>query len=361
MTQQLAVLRALLRDDADQVRRGLTRNDPEPTGFLRFAHRHQLGAFVYFALQRLGLSPLLPRPVLVAAKASALRERTRIEALTALLLELADLSDAAGLDLLFIKGPLFSKRFYGDVAARGVADLDLLLHDSADLPRLDHLLRAQGFARVTHLPIGRRLTRLFAHHVEYRRDALPLDVHWVLQRHFTFDIDAQRIRDTAVRVRLGERDYPTTADEYELVLQALGVITDLQVGKLTLRPFVDIYQILRCLNGSFDWPSFFERRAEEKIRRPTIFALTLTLDVLACRDLFPDLAAQLAARRTSAPPTAPALAAVLHSRPLAWRHKLLALRTYETPLPAALAWWLLSLPFRLAIYGVTRPPLQLRK
>jgi hypothetical protein len=28
--------------------------------------------------------------------------------------------------------------------------------------------------------------------------------------------------------------------------------------------------------------------------------------------------------------------------------------SYETPLPAALTWWLLSLPFRLAVYGVTR-------
>jgi hypothetical protein len=76
--------------------------------------------------------------------------------------------------------------------------------------------------------------------------------------------------------------------------------------------------------------------------------------VLDCGDEFTELASLLESRPESLPPTAPAFRAIMQSRPLDFRQKLLALRIYESSLPATLSWWLLSLPFRLSVYGFTR-------
>jgi hypothetical protein len=43
--------------------------------------------------------------------------------------------------------------------------------------------------------------------------------------------------------------------------------------------------------------------------------------------------------------------AVLESRKVDVGQKLLAFRLYESSLAAALSWWLVSLPFRFAVYA----------
>jgi hypothetical protein len=211
-----------------------------------------------------------------------------------------------------------------------------------------------GFERASRVPLSRRLSHLFAHHFEYRRNSLGLDVHWKLQSHVTFAIDYARIWATATRVELGDRTYSCTSDEYELVLQILGGLTDIEVGKLRLRSLVDIFQVLEHVKDDLDWDAFFAARRSERTLRPAAFILMVVLDVLDCHDRFPALAARLEPMRRELPPTAHVFNAVLHSRPLDVRQKLLALRIYEAPLVASISWWLVSLPVRLAVYGLTR-------
>jgi hypothetical protein len=351
---ELALLRAVVRTDADALRARLSDTTVDPGRFLRFAHRNQLGAYVYWTLQQLGLASLLPPPLLAAAKASALLTRIKNEKLARHLGDLGDLFDRAGTRVLFIKGPLFAERFYGSIDARGLADLDILIRAPGDLDGVEALLLRAGYEPAFRLPVGRALTQRFVHHFEYRREALPLDVHWALQAHFTFAIDYARVWQTAFRSTFGTRSFETTSDEYELVLQILGVLTDLQVGKLGLRSMVDIYRILKRVDAAMDWPGFFDWRARERILRPAVYALALALDVLDCHHEFAALHAALEPRRSSLPPTDPACRAVLASRPLALGQKLLALRIYETSLARSVGWWLVSLPVRLAVHGVTR-------
>lgn len=355
---ELALLRSLARGDAEAVREALSDAATDTAGFLRFAHRHRLGTYAYWTLHQLGLTGLLSSGIRAAAKAAALPQQLVNDRLALQLRELAELFERTGVDVLFLKGPLFAQRFYGTMDGRGMADLDILIQTPDDIDRVETLLLENGFEPALRVPVGRRLSRYFAHHFEYRRDALPLDVHWALQRHFSFAIDYPRIWETAARVGFAGRTYLATSDEYELVLQILGVLTDLQVGKLTLRSLVDIYQILRKVGATLEWREFFSWRARERILRPSLFVLAVALDVLDCHDEFASLAALLEAKRRSFPPTRLALRAALQSRPLALEHKLLALRVYETPLVAAASWWLVSLPVRLAVYGVTRNPLR---
>ena len=82
------------------------------------------------------------------------------------------------------------------------------------------------------------------------------------------------------------------------------------------------------------------------------------LKAFDCREDFPTLRATLEPRLDRLPPTSLACRAVLESRPLDLKHKLLALRLYETSFAASFSWWLVSLPFRFAVYGAALRPLR---
>ena len=350
--EQIALLRALVGRDGRRLARELGGPAAHVSAFLRFAHQQHLGAFVYSTLRQLDVADALPPPVLTAARMVAMRELAAGERLRRQLSALRAILVAAGVRALFIKGPLFAGRFYPSVEARGLFDLDILVR-ADEVARVEAVLIRHGFAPTAPLRLPRALVRRFAHHVEYVRNGVPLDVHWQLQAHFTFAIDYDRVWGTAVRVPLDGETYETASDEYELVLQCLGVVTDLQVGKLKLRSLVDVHHVLRAVDGALEWEAFFAWRARERILRPSLYVLALVLEVLDGHAEFPALSAALARHRPSLPGLRAGIEAAVGSRPRAVAHKLLALRLYEAPLAATLGWWALSLPFRLAIYGVT--------
>lgn len=349
----LALLRATVREDADAIRRALTDPSADVAGFLRFAHRNRLGDFVYWSLRRLGLTGELAPEYLAAAKANALLERMRQEELLAELARLGEIFRVSGVRVLYLKGPLLAQRFYGGLEGRAAADLDLFIR-GRDLGRVERRLLEAGYLPAFRVLLSRRLSRYFTHHFEYRRKGLPLDVHWQFQRHFTFAIDYGRVWAGASRTEVRGREYEVVSAEYELVLQILGMLTDLQVGKLALRSLVDIQRILRTMDPVTDWGEFLAQRERERILRPTAYILALVLELLHCEDQFPILRDGLAPTLRGLPSTDLGVRAALESRPLSAGQKLLALRIYESPVAASLSWWLLSLPFRLAVYGVTR-------
>jgi hypothetical protein len=351
--RHLGLLRSFVTGDGDALHAAVSAAAPDLISFLQFAHRHQLGAFTYWMLQREGLADGLPEATLAAMRASSLVARRRTERQLIQLRDLAGLFDANDVEVLFMKGPLFAQRFYGSMQPRGFSDLDVLV-PAPDVERVDSILASAGYDRAHRALVSRRVTRYFAHHFEYRRDDLPLDVHWALQRHFTFAIDYARIRQTAARVTFDGTTYSATSDEYELVLQILGVVTDLQVGQLTLRGLVDIFRVLKAVESTIDWDAFFAARRSERVLRPCRYVLASVLDLFDCHGQFPRLASQLEPSLSSLPSVAAARHAVLESRKVDVQQKLLAFRLYERSVAASFSWWLLSLPFRLAAYSGVR-------
>ena len=230
-----------------------------------------------------------------------------------------------------------------------MSDLDLLVRGGRDLRRVERLLLEDGYARRSGLLGGRRHSMRFTHHFEYRKGDVSVEVHWVLQRHFTLAIDEDQVWRSATRVGFRGDIYRAASDEYELVLQILGVFTDLQVGRLGLKPFVDMYRLLKLLADDLDWEAFFRRRARERLASIAAYVLALLLDVMDCGDEHPARCLRETLERRRVPRSA-GLRYVLNGRRLDARQKLAALRLYETSLPRALGWWALSLPFRLAVY-----------
>ncbi len=349
----VALLRECVSGDAEALRAVVADPAVDMAGFVAFAHEHRLAGFVYGRLEQLGVTGVLRPDVLAAAAAGAMLERARTADLVAELGRLHQLLTAIDIPLIYLKGPLLARRFYGDLESRAVADLDLLVH-GRDLARAEAALLAAGYAPEFRVLLSRRLSRYFTHHFEYRRGDIPLDLHWVFQRHFTFAIDYPRVWAGAERAELDGRSYSVLSAEYELVLQIIGVLTDLQVGKLALRSVLDIHRILQAMDRTTDWEEFRAVRRRERILRPSAYVLALVLELLRCRAEFPRLAAVIEPMLGALPSIAGGVEAALGSRPLSPGQKLLALRMYETPLPAAVSWWLVSLPFRVAAYGVGR-------
>ncbi|MEZ5101821.1 MAG: nucleotidyltransferase family protein [Thermoleophilia bacterium] len=349
VSRELALLRHLVRGERDPLATDLA--DPALVqSLLLVARRHRLASYAYARLRELGLVPLLPPPLATAAKATALLEQRRVEQLAAELGRLDGLATAAGVPLLFLKGPLFAQRYYGSVDARGVADLDVLVRDPA---ALEPVLLAAGYRRAFRVPVTLRIGRAFAHHFEYERGDVHVDVHWALQRQAGFRLDHGRVWSTATEVELAGRRYAAASDEVELVLQLLGLVTDVQVGKLVLRTAVDVRQLLAAVGGGIDWDAFAAARERERILRPCVYALRATHDLLDERPADPALARLLDRPLRGLPPVELATRVALGG-PLGPRERLRALGVYESGRPVSAAWWAVSLPARLAVYGLTR-------
>jgi hypothetical protein len=349
--EHLVPLRAVVKGRAADLERALRASGGDPEGFLSFCARHGLTGYVYRTLTELDLLTALPPRLRDSTRLLHIRQWARSERLARELAELHEACDRRGVDILCLKGPLLAQRFYGDIDARAMADLDVLVRDERDLDRVGRLLSESGYARAYGLFLGRRLSRYFTHHFQYCKGDIPVEVHWVFQRHFTFNIDYGRVWDSAAGVSFRGRVYRAPSVEYELVLRIIGALTDLQIGGLTLRAFVDMYKILTSIGDDIDWDEFFAQRRRERIFSSSTYFLRLLFDIFDCRAELGRLGDYLERSHGSARPSLDiGFQGALHSDHLSWRQKLAALRLYDTSLAGALGWWALSLPFRLAVY-----------
>jgi hypothetical protein len=344
----LALLRALLRGDRSGLASLLQCPPDRVAAALDCLERQRLLGYTYRSLERLGLADRLTPALRTPARAAYLRQWVQNERLAGELVRLAERCEAGGVRMLSVKGPLLAQRFYGDLGARWMADLDLLVRSYADADRLETLLRADGYVPTHGVLLGRRLSQLFTHHFAYRREATTVELHWALQRHVSLRFDYARLWAEAEPIELHGRTLRAPSAEYQLVLQIVGILTDLQVGTLTLKPLVDLYAIARGSGDVMDWAGFLHRRRGEGLHTASVHALAALVELLGSADGLPGLAAALDGVRARG---VPVLRYALAGSRVDARQKLAGLRLFDTPLPVALGWWALSLPFRLTVHA----------
>jgi hypothetical protein len=354
--EHLRALCAVVAGDPRGLQAALHGPRADPAGFLRFAQRHRLLGYLHHALRRRGLAALLPAPLLDTTRHAYMRQLAANEQHAAELTHLLALLEREDMLMLVLKGLPVAERYYGDLGARSIADLDVMVRRETDVEQAEELLLANGYAATHRTSLKRRLRRAFSHHLVYKRGQVSVEVHWVLHRHPSVRIDADRLwRESAI---MDFRGYPclVPSTEYQLVLQIMSLLADLPSVPLVLKPFVDLHQMLAVDGEAIDWVAFFRRRREEGVARSCAYFLALMLELLDCHAEFPRLADYL----RSAGPAPRALAegrtAVLHGNPRDPRQKLAALRLYDTPLAAAACWWVLSLPYRVVVFRPRRAP-----
>ncbi len=93
--------------------------------------------------------------------------------------EISEALSDGGVDHLFLKGPLFSHRFYGELDLRTVGDIDILVHSEA-FAAAEEVLRVGGFESNSRTLGGRALSRFFTHHFTYLRGRWAVELHLLM-------------------------------------------------------------------------------------------------------------------------------------------------------------------------------------
>lgn len=314
------------------------------------ADRHRLSGYLYLKLQESPYRTQVPEEVLKEWKHFYLRQWTKNERLLAEMARLAKHFAQKGEEVLFFKGPLLAFRLYGRVDARAISDLDLLVRRAEDTSRIERQLQEAGYRRTSLLLWSQWLSRYFTHQFEYWKDDLPLELHWVLQQHPSLRLDLEQMWQRRIPLRYEGWEYTVLSTEDELLVQLLSIPVDLQVGKLVLRPFFEIYLMLKALAPSCDWTEFLLRREREHTRRLSINVIACTLALFDKAGELENLSRALARYQGEIHCDPLLLALQLPPSRLSLRNKLHAFVLYDSSLLTSIAWWVVSLPARLLVY-----------
>jgi hypothetical protein len=347
--RELQLVGAIIRGRSDLVESLSGAADIDWSAFLRYADHHRIAGALFHAVQCHALVPLLPRHVVEDLRKTFLTQfRWNL-----LLLDRIRALDTAlrrsGQEVIFLKGLHLAQEYYGQIAARQVGDLDLLMRDWHDLAAFEEIIRGLGYRRRSRILGSRALMVRYTHHMEFDGPQAPLDLHWVLRRHSSFALDYSDLWRRKRQVKVHGVDFLTLDVEYDLVLQLLSIHTDVEIGIVRLKSAVDLHAMLNRVAPTLSWADFFARRAEEGLLAIAVNVLDLALDVLDCRDEFAALAQSIEQHRGKLLLIdLDAKLNLIRGTGGAMQRKAWALRLYDTSPLRALYWWGLSLPFRLA-------------
>jgi hypothetical protein len=294
------------------------------------------------------IAPELLRTIDVYWQSQAERQQSLLDELW----RLADVFEAAGIEFVLLKGLYFAERYYGGIENRFSWDLDVLVRCS-EAASADRVLRSSGYFRRSAVVLSRSLTSNFTHAFDYgnERPRFSVDLHWLLSRHPSFRVDEDAIWKHREDTSLYGRRFSVLSPEYEVVSNALSTFRDIQRGAIRLRALVDLYKVLELEDARIDWNAFFDKRQEERIAGIAVNVLALLFELLECEKRFPGAAGLLDRSRerlVSLPGGdaetlfAPGRAALANR---AWTSNI-----YECSRARVAVWWLVSLPFRMAVY-----------
>jgi len=317
--------------------------------FFFLVRNHLAGAFHWIS-QDAGIGQAAPRELVERCKLVYLQQWGKNETQLRSAAHLRGVLAEQSVPVLFLKGMFVAQRFYGSIDARASSDLDLLVRKS-DVARAEEVLRTAGFTRRSRILWSRNATIRFTHHFEYFRDGADLELHWSLAQHPAFRLNYTTLWSDARELAIGAERFSVLSDEYAIVTHALGAFKDIELGVCTLKPFVDLFRMLQTAGADLDWEEFFDRRKSEGIFRIMAGILAMTLVLFECDPAFASLSECL--RRHDDYPRIQSAAHVLElvsrKRKYALENRRWAWSLYELSPARSLGWWLISLPFRIAV------------
>jgi hypothetical protein len=349
--QHCALLALLLKADDAAAVDCLKQGAVQAQHFTHFIDHHQLHFCLFARLEREPpLRQFLPPSWAEWLGTFVQRRRARQDALVSELLRLASVLTEAGVEFILLKGPYLAERFFGGVEHRMFADLDIFVRRQ-HLAAVERVLRRNGYKRRSTILLHRALTTRFTHAFDFMKSTVPLDLHWLLSCQAAHYLDYDAIWKHKQLFVLRRQDFFVLSDEYEIVFHLISIFKDIERGAARLKSFVDLYFMLRAMDQHLDWESFLANRQREKIRRISLTVLALFLDLFNCREQFPAVAAVVAPGQggITAVPTQ-LQQTLMQASPGALQNKVWAAGIYECSRFRVFLWWLVSLPFRLAVY-----------
>jgi hypothetical protein len=270
----------------------------------------------------------------------AAAQRARLDDLDRLARVLSDV----GVGCLLLKGAYLAQRFYGGVHRRAWTDLDLLIQ-RRDLARVHRLLQGEGFRRLSTVLLSDRLCARFTHGFDYARDDCRIDLHWSLGVSAAYSLDDAALWGDSQAFAIDglSRESRVLCDDHCLMALLVSFFEDLQRGAGKLKSLVDVHRVLGSARPH--WGTFFERRRGEGTEGACRAALALYLRWLGPTAGDSDLAEALGGLAGSAAPEELLGASRGSAANRRW-----AARHTDASRAATLRWWLVGLPFRLAVY-----------
>lgn len=348
--QNLKLLSLLLKGNHKTAGELLRDGAVRPDDFIRFVEQHWLQLLVFPLLNASPARQWLPRECFAELKAYSVRQWVTQERLIRELFGIATLLKAAGHEFMLLKGPYLAERFFGGIDRRPFSDLDILIRRE-DIAAVERLLCDNGFTNNSSTLLSRRLTSYFTYSFDFVKPNVAVDLHWRFSAQLTHRLDYQAIWKQKQVFSLRTHPFWVLPDEYEVVFNLISIFKDLEMGIARLRSFVDLHFILSRVSDQLDWEAFREHRKREKVFRISVSILNLFFELFDCRDEFPRVATIVAdeERRIKVVP-------VKHYRDLmdvvpgAARNKIWASDLYECSRFSLFLWWVLGLPFRIAVY-----------
>jgi hypothetical protein len=346
----LAVLSLLLKSDHESAAEHLADPAVQAGEFSRFIEHHNLQLLLFSLLDGSPVRQVLPQEWLRELKNFSLSHWARQEKLLRELMQISTVFEAAGEDFVLLKGAYLATRFFGGIDRRLFFDLDLLVSRDK-LPEAQCLLKRAGYARKSAVLFNEALTTYFTHAFDFAKDNVILDLHWALSANAAHRLDYNAIWRTRQTFVMNDRSFSVLSDEYEVVFSLISIFKDIERGAARLKAFVDLYFILKALEPRLNWHTFVENRRRERILRITVNVLALFLDLFDCRNQFVEIAQTVDWHRglvTSFPSDQGR--ELLEASGGALSNKRWAADLYDCSRIHVFLWWLVSLPFRLAVH-----------
>lgn len=349
LARELELLRALLGADDDALARAAAAGE---TTFERLAGtvvRHQIAVPLLRRLDAADATAALPAPFVARLRRRDELQRRRTASLLALHGRLHAELERRRLPYLLLKGPILARRLYGGLDDREFADLDLLIRPR-DAPAVRQTLADLGLRRRSRTLVGAALTTRIVHALDFVAPEGAVDLHWAIDRHPSLRLDPERIWRGAERQRLGDVEVAVAAEADEILAACLGVVRDGERGRLKLKSLLDLH---RWLAKPEPWPELLRSAREQRASTPALRALELAVAAFgAPAGIAPELAGALR-EGVSPRPVAAVLPALLRGTPGATARRW-AFRAWQASPLLNAAWWLASLPFRIAAHGYRR-------
>jgi hypothetical protein len=290
-TNDVALLLACARTRVDHVARSrleaLLRNPIRWTALLDAAGSHGVLPLLHASLSTVDPA-LVPAPVL---------ERIRVEAranvhhalfLTAELLKLLAVFDAAGVTAIPFKGPVLAAMAYGDLTLRQFNDLDIFVRKS-ELAIIARSMLATGYLSDTHdgdTATERSIAadgdvgyRRPSYYTFYRADGrCRVDLQWrMADRFFAFSLEGDTASWDFATVPIAGRSVRTfAATDALLILCVHGSKHHWE----ELKWICDVAECIRAQRDAIDWRALHQKASRFRAERMLGLGLRLAEDVL---------------------------------------------------------------------------------
>ena len=141
---------------------------------------HRLTPIVFRHLQS-ACEDLVPDPVMARITESYRLNVVNALQLTAVLIQVAESLNQAGIRWICYKGPVLAQILYGDLGLRHAIDVDILVPENR-FDGMDEILLSRGLERLT--PVNQGEDLLSSLHFFSAQTGVQVDVHWRLFRPY---------------------------------------------------------------------------------------------------------------------------------------------------------------------------------